>query len=487
MARYYRFAYIPVLLVLIAAVPSFIIADGGHYAQTPHGNSATGVRRDPSLPTGSCAQCHAGHGSSPQDFGLWTANDNSLCFTCHANSLQSYSGQTLYNASGHATSTSNLDGRPVGRCVQCHNPHGKGDSRGLYANMTDNLEEENCFNCHGTGIRPTNAVEVRSDTTKPYSHRVGDFERKHDNDAESTSVAVNPNSRLSGSGRHVECADCHNTHQARSNPRASGSSNIGEMQLGSWGVRPTYINSPWSQPTGYTVQRFQDTTNNYEYYLCLKCHSNWAWGNAAPYTTDGTPQTNIALEINPANPAYHNVTGQIPSLVPSEDSVYGNGSPLGYVSPWGPNSQMGCSDCHAGDPSSTARGPHGSTYNYMLKKRYKAQTGASDNTGTNGTQQDLCFSCHDWNTYSASGSGNGTNFRKDSDNLHRMSAHNQNGCGQCHSAVPHGFNRKHMIVYVTDGAPYFTGGTKGILSYTHANGGAYNKADCTTTPGCHGN
>ncbi len=476
------------LVLTLVTVSVVVTADGGLFTQSTHGNAATGVERDMTLPKGSCAQCHTGHGSNPGDFGLWTANDNSLCFTCHGGSLRSYPGQTLYSSSGHAVSASSLNGRSVGRCVQCHNPHGTGDQQVIFPHLTARLEEETCYTCHGTGFRPTGAADIQSQVNNVYSHRVADTQRKHDDLAESGSAIVNPNPSLSGMNRHVECSDCHNPHYSGATPRQTGSSRISEMLLGSWGVRPVYSAAAWTAPASYVVERFQNTSMEYEYYLCLKCHSAWAWGNAAPYTRDGIAQTDQALEFNPANPAYHNVTGQASSVVPSEDVVYGTTNPPAYVSPWGPNSEMACTDCHASDAGTgNVRSPHGSTFPFMLKKRFKAQVGAMDNTGMSGTQADICFDCHDWNTYGQGGSGgSNTNFRHGSENLHRKSDHARRGCFQCHSAVPHGFNRKHMIVYVTDGPPYFAAGADGILNYTHPSSGSYSESNCSTTAGCHG-
>lgn len=467
-----------IVLLAAASMPIELIADNGYFAQTAHGNPTTGVQRDPAQPRGNCVQCHTGHGQDPQDFGLWTADDNNLCFTCHPNALRTYTGQTLYSACGHAVSTSTLNNQPVGRCVQCHNPHGAGDSRGVFPHSTARLEEQTCYACHGAGFRPTNALDIQTQTIKPYAHRVGNFERLHDDNAEFSSVAVNPNPLLSGANRHVECMDCHNTHFARGTARPAQSSNISEMQLGSWGVRPTYSGTPWTSPTSYVPLSFQDTATNYEYYLCLKCHSNWSWGTSAPYTTDGTQETNVAMEISPANPAYHNVTGQASLSVPAETGGT-------YLSPWTRGSAMACSDCHASDQAPSIRGPHGSTYNFMLKKPFQAKQGLSGNTGTTGTQSHLCFSCHDWNTY-GSGNGNATNYTSNRRNLHLFVNHQTaNGCFQCHSVVPHGFKRKHMIVYVSDGPPYFIGGTNGIMSYTHAIPGQYSRQNCSTTSGCH--
>lgn len=467
------------LLLMAVAIPVIVAADGGFYSQTKHGSPTDGVHRDPAQPTGSCVQCHTGHGQSQQDFGLWVADDNNLCFTCHSSEVGSYSGQTTYSLSGHSISASSVNGRLVGLCVQCHNAHGAGDTGGAYAHLTARSEEQVCFTCHGSGFRPQGAADVQIQVSKRYSHAVASFQRLHDDTAEFGSTISNPNPQLSGPNRHVECADCHNTHYGRTSSRPDRSSNIGDSLLGSWGVRPTYSGAAWTAPTNYVIERFQNTSTEYEYYLCLKCHSNWSWGSVAPFTADGVPETNQAMEFNPANPSYHNATGQPSSAVPAETGG-------AYLGLWDRGSAMACSDCHAGDPSSTARGAHGSTYAFLLKKPFQAKSGVSGNTGTAGTQSHLCFDCHDWNTYGPQGSGSQTNYRKGTDNLHRKSEHRTSlGCFQCHSAVPHGFKRQHMIVYVTDGAPYFVGGTKGITSYTHASPGSYSQSSCATTAGCH--
>jgi len=472
-------------------VPVAVFADGGLYSQTAHGSATQGVQRDLSIPQGNCSQCHEGHGQNGQDFGLWTVNDNNLCFTCHASARGTYSGQTTYASSAHAGSTALYGQRPVGQCVQCHNPHGAGDAAGAFPHLAARHEEETCFTCHGSGIRPAGAKDIRTATTKRYGHDVSMFRRLHDDAAEYGSVGTSPNPRLSGSSRHVECADCHNTHASRSTPRTERSSAIGEAQLGSWGVRPLFTGVPWMAPSGYVVERFQSTATSQESHLCFKCHSSYSWGSAAPMTADGMLQTNTALEVSPGNPSYHNVTGQAEMLVPTEDFVFGSAGPPAYVNQWGPNSQMACSDCHASDASSgDARGPHGSSYPNLLKKRFRAQAGAFDNTGRAGTQADLCFECHDWNTYGEEGVGAATNFRSGGDNLHAKAGHAQAGCFQCHSAVPHGFKRKHMIVYANDGAPYYQSdpvnyATKkgGIEAWAHANGGDYTVNNCKT--GCH--
>jgi predicted CXXCH cytochrome family protein len=479
------------LLLAAIALPVSLFADGGFYTQTKHGSPTLGVQRDLAQPQGDCTQCHTSHGTNPQDFGLWVANDDNLCFTCHATEAGTYSGQTAYSQSGHSVSTVTFNQRPVGLCVQCHNPHGAGDSRGMFPKLTAQLEEKNCYTCHGSSLRPQGAQDIETPSRQRYGHAVANFERLHNDAAEFGSIGGRPNQFLSGASRHVECADCHNTHTGKTAPRLARSSNIGELMLGTWGVRPVFSGTAWIAPSSYVTERFQSTSTELESYLCFKCHSDYAWGNQAPYTADGMLESNNALEFNPNNPAYHNVTGQPELSVPSEDFVFGTASPPAYINQWGPNSAMACSDCHAGDPSTgDVQGSHGSMFSFLLKKRFKAQAGAIDNTGATGTQSDACFDCHDWNTYGQGGTGTATNFRKDTGNLHSLAGHAQAGCFQCHSAVPHGFKRKHMIVYVTDGAPYYqsdpinyTLQKGGIQAYSHQDGGAYTVNSCKA--GCH--
>ena len=458
-------------------------ADGGFYQQTAHGSPKTGVHLDKSLPIAHCGQCHTS-GSGKKKIVQWTANDNSLCYNCHANAQQTYPGQTGYSSAAHATSPATFNKRPVGLCVQCHNPHGAGDARGLFPHLTSRLDAQVCVTCHGSGTRPTQAVDIQTQVTKPFAHAVLNYQRLHDDAKESVSAGAGPQPRLSGAQRHVTCGDCHNPHSGRAQPRPPQSARIGEALLGSWGVRPVYTGTSWTKPGNYLIDHFDDTTHN-EYTLCLKCHSGWAWGNVAPFTAEGTPETDQGLEFNPANPSFHNVSGQDPNAVPTEALVTGTATPPAYVAPWGPKSAMACTDCHAGDTTRGAvRGPHGSIYAALLTKRYAAQVNALDNTGAAGTSTDLCFTCHDWNTYGQDGKGTATNFRAQTINLHAQPSHAKFGCIACHAAVPHGFKRKHMIVYSSDGAPYFRGNAlAGIQAYAPAAGGAYTLGNCTTS--CH--
>jgi predicted CXXCH cytochrome family protein len=507
-------SYVVISLILAVFISAGIFifhtslsnAAGGFYTSGAHGDADTGVYRISGEPLGDCVHCHYEHASydgahisGTDDYLLFTTNDNGLCFAsdgagpCHADQTDTYFGEVIYNNSTHGYTTVTFNGKPVGWCLQCHTPHGEGDNYGIFPNLNRMLEDNVCWQCHDA-FGPADAVNIKAQNDKPYAHNVTMFSRKHDDWDEWEEMTHTPNPKLSGSNRHVECEDCHNDHYSRSGLHTIGNSEIPEVLLGAWGIRPTYGSTPWVTASSYEKVRFVNTTDYLEYYLCLKCHSDWAWGDddsEAPTTTDGTLQTNHAVEFNPNNPSYHNVIGEPAANVPTDDTVIGTTDSLAYIGGWGPNSEMICTDCHSNDESaSLATGPHGSIYNYMLKKRFKAVSGALDNTGQEGTQGDLCFECHDWNTYSKNASGDNTNFYASSGasggrNLHAKPGHSAKaGCFTCHAAVIHGFKRKHFITYEVDGPPYYKGPIgEGLQAWAHNDNRDYTKNDCRAN--CH--
>ena len=66
-----------------------------------------------------------------------------------------------------------------------------------------------------------------------------------------------------------------------------------------------------------------------------------------------------------------------------------------------PTSRMTCADCHGSDNPSDPVGPHGSTNPFILRGTWDSTTGQA------GTQNHLCFMCHDWNVYGATGNAGG--------------------------------------------------------------------------------
>jgi hypothetical protein len=128
---------------------------------------------------------------------------------------------------------------------------------------------------------------------------------------------------------------------------------------------------------------------------------------------------------------------------------------------------MYCSDCHGSETGTTTVvptgnnpwGPHGSSRDFILKGTWDQQTGAS--AAANG----LCFKCHDYTTYATEAGDGGINSgfsdegsRGDgnSNNLHGFHAKRIGRnlqCMWCHTAVPHGWKNKALLVNLNDVGP----------------------------------
>jgi len=405
------------LFVLIAfagfAGAGRLLADSGAFKSSKHSDPVIGAFRDINLPRGNCSQCHLQHDSdAPFDFGLFAPTDNSTCLSsgCHEYEYQwppgnyywSFPGNlpAWYN-SAHGSSSSLFpsgNGRETRLCIQCHNPHGDGDSIwGVYPSATGNLEERGCYSngaiegqgCHGMNgsFRPVGADDIYSQILKSSGHGVTATAKIHSGDWQSTysygRESRVPNSGFfAGSNWHVECVDCHNPHEASSGSHFVGSNEIGPALLGAWGVEP--INGgAWVAPTAFNIVDFNTIVGSMEYQLCFKCHSYFAFGNTPP-----SGFTDNAREFNPANLSYHPVEDTIPTnsyTSPSEINEFIETMEV----PWdnGTHDKMTCGDCHASDNSSDPRGPHGSNNEHIL-------IGSSAPTAF-----ELCTKCHKASVY----------------------------------------------------------------------------------------
>jgi hypothetical protein len=158
---------------------------------------------------------------------------------------------------------------------------------------------------------------------------------------------------------------------------------------------------------------------------------------------------------------------------------------------------MYCSDCHGSNVSSTTSvvpddssapydarkswGPHGSSNNFILKGTWDTSTG-SNNTG-------LCFKCHDYSAYATGNTFDGTNggtrtgfWTTDNGGADGHALHASKigymRCDWCHTAVPHGWKNKAMLVNLNDvGLEVGVDDGSGTASEVRANTtAAYSKA-----------
>ncbi len=378
-----------IALAAFIAGASFSAYAGGVYTQTKHGDSGSGVLRDSNIPKADCRQCHDEHnaGGIANTYALFTANTNALCFTtsgaspCHnsASALGLFQGSTKYGDSSHATDSQTLWPGPdpaarsagdSGKCVNCHSPHGYEDGSGLIPSQSVKREESLCLTCHDSNGPAS--TDIQTDITKTYRHPATNYNGRHSQDEGGTSsnYGTTPTNN-----RHAECVDCHNPHIAAVDSPAPTAPT---MPLSLKGVgRIKVSNGSAGNPPSFTYASPSNTSTPLrEYQICFKCHSSW--------TTQPSGQPDLSVAFNTNNLSYHPVEGQGKNL---------NINPNAFVNGWSDTDKMYCSDCHGSD-SGTVNGPHGSTYNFILKNNY-VQSSGSRTMSSN----EICFNCHRYDTY----------------------------------------------------------------------------------------
>jgi predicted CXXCH cytochrome family protein len=401
--------------VLLAGVAMVAEAKNGAFKHTKHGDAMAGPQRRADQPRGACLQCHdglhamhSGAASPSSDSALFAPNDNDLCLSCHAGPSAGaiFPGGAPWAQGAHARS------QDATRCVTCHDPHGNRDKAGLIPSLLSERDSALCIACHD-GSR---GKDIRRELEKPYRHASG--RNRHQ------AGEITPSSFSTTAGnRHAECVDCHNPHRLDSDPappsppQASNRlANVSRLQVanGGAGAAPTYV---WRTP--------DDGAFANEYEICFKCHSSW--------TTQPPGQSNLAALTNPANASFHPI--QAPGKNPAID-------PAAFVNGYTAQSMVLCTDCHSSDDRSI-RGPHGSSYPYLLKK-----PSATTLTAQPATPEDLCFECHSFATYAATNASDAEQ-RASRFNAPQARGHNFHSgqaripCYACHET--HGSNRPALI------------------------------------------
>lgn len=249
----------------------------------------------------------------------------------------------LYSRSYRETSHGNLANLPKG-CQSCHKGHGIFNTP-LLPSAKDAL----CFRCHGNSLSRETLRQEGFLTSDVFLHDIQrEFEKTYRHPIEITGIhqygEILPETDPS-LPRHAECVDCHHHHYVTKENKHLG-------------LKGTNIDGT----------RITSIVNEYE--VCFNCHSY-----SANLPSD---QTNKADLFNISNPSYHPVVGQgknnsVPSLQP----------PLTTAS------LVRCTDCHGNDDILGPKGPHGSNYMHLLRKRFTDTDGAESEI-----QYELCYTCH---------------------------------------------------------------------------------------------
>jgi len=366
------------VLICLFGVPQ---AFAGVIDETGHGRRGAGALKKPGAPMGTCGQCHTDKSSAVKyPKGLGRENDNGLCYSCHQNEGLSgvFPRPEIYETSDHRTNPRFIWPGPYpparrepnaqGKCLNCHTPHGAKDRLGVIPSLLFAREEDLCVTCHGRG---TAVTDIAREIRKSYSHLSARTSGKHLADE-----GGDPSRYSSATGnRHAACSDCHNAHAVAGDPlppvppRASSrNARVGRVEVvnGVAGSIPTYV-----------FRAASDTsTPALEYEICFKCHSSW--------TIQPPGQQDMARLFNTNNVSFHPV--EAPGKSPAV-------SPLSFTGGRNAMSMIFCGDCHGSDDSAL-KGPHGSRFPGLLKKSYQTRS-----FGGLITKDDLCFVCHNFDTY----------------------------------------------------------------------------------------
>jgi hypothetical protein len=481
--------------------------------------------------------------------GNFSQANDIVCLSCHDKLGQAWSTSAhadsavageIYSATA-STQREFPANLPVWKasCLNCHDTHTVTGARRLLREGTDSLsspktggnaaQEEACYTCHSTdggvlngqGGGSFEVPDIKTDFTTGLTHMpitTDDQPASGETHDISNADLIEDKVKFNNSNRHVECTDCHNPHRVTKNRlfnntgattagthnHAAGHTNIASGVLkGSWGVEPSYGTAqfdPTNFPLLYTIKSGDGGTGastavnsdhvTREYQICLKCHSDYAYGSTPPSlgdsggnTSSGTngmiQYTNQAMEFQA--PVTHR--GQVTTTDSGASAAYSTNNhrswhpvmgPTGrttsirdanannWLSPWNNASDIGnqtmyCSDCHGSDTAAGTSspsggengnpwGPHGSSNNFILKGNWDASTGTNNSN-------DLCFKCHSYTLY-ATDSGGKSGFG-DGDNLHEFHAKKigRLRCSWCHVAVPHGWKNKAFLVNLNDVGP----------------------------------
>ncbi len=432
-----------------------------------------------------CGSCHDPHSDVYPKFLRKPFTEGGygavLCRTCHdkqywstvanmphRDSLNQWNGtgDNPWHVPGHNLANDASSTPRANACESCHQPHGGSDTRLVKSYGKGYGVSEVCLTCHNGNV--ATGKDIEASLNKLYAHPVKDpaYAWRHSPERMGDGKVREQPANL-GNNRHAQCPDCHNPHAVSAGVSpdiddVGGTNNLASNVLkGVWGVEPVWPGN-WGQVISFTeVDDIQ-----YQYQLCLKCHSYYAFGTNPPMDPwgqmRGTGQlTDQAIEFNPNNESYHPVVapGKNDFIMNTVNGVIDySGSLLGNLTP---GSTMTCADCHSDDaytgPAGTVpKGPHGSDNWPMLRAPWSSLTGST------GTLNDLCFKCHDNTVYGAgviSSDGSKTGFSIDgSYSLHYVHGRVFNKpCMTCHAAVPHGWKRRALLVFgrtTPDPAPY---------------------------------
>lgn len=436
-----------------------------------------------------CTTCHDPH----QEFidptaGKFLVKSNAksaMCTTCHVKAGWMQSAHRQPPDGTEDMSYTEAKGAHTGYlgvsnngCESCHKPH----TAGVAQRLLKSNETDLCYTCHDGSV---DRKDMKSEfVAKFYRHPVTAAPSVHDASERPQSAKYPMPETASGQPRHVECADCHDSHY--SGPDTP--------------VQPPLAPGPVAGARGQTADNAFAPHAVNEYEVCFKCHGDSA---NKPQLNDAS-DAGIGYGRNPKRQydagslnafntryefqimtSYHPVTrprnlslAEVPSLRATAP-VSPGGTPLTGRAPLSPTSYIYCSDCHNSDSGrnlgsgTLPEGPHGSNIPHILERQNALEApalngGSSAGVAYSATSYGLCDKCHDVQ---------GSVLRDVSFKLHNDHVVTQHAaCATCHD--PHASESPMLINF--DKA-VVAPSSAGQLQYTRTGPG---HGTCSLT--CHG-
>lgn len=408
--------------------------------------SNTEIKDDTTFPSGvkldknkelQCTACHDAHGNGYPKFMVASLENGTLCAACHDKRYwdtmpSTHSTSTaVWNGTGENPWHEDMgaigfddDTPALQSCLACHRSHGGVSGMSLLKGVNPSTgttvdEEWTCLNCHNGNVASKDMVPIFDSIS---SHDVKGTYGLHVPSRETAGDPVRETAANLGLNRHAECADCHNSHGTMDGNHFIGGVNgniIAPNLLGSWGVKPFPWGAAGNPALTYLVVDFITTvpgSDNLEGYLCIKCHSYYAYGTVPPRVPSGNADRSLVNQSDPTedfninNMAFHPVFGQGKNRPPVGANPnwplngLGLSNTFRYVDFPGIGARTGfynvthdstitCSDCHSSSSTSDPQGPHGSFNKWILRS----------NETTLGTLNNFCYDCHRRNVYGDEG------------------------------------------------------------------------------------
>ncbi len=153
-------------------------------------------------------------------------------------------------------------------CENCHTPHAAGTKPQL---LNFAKTEDNCLVCHNGNVAAKNLTgRVQQAQHSPHPRHL--------------LAARRGGRRMSPSGRHVSCVDCHNPHAARS----AASTSLG-------------LSGSLAQVKGVTAGGGPVQVASHEYEICFRCHAE-SGSRSTSRISASSPSPTPASSSTPATP-----------------------------------------------------------------------------------------------------------------------------------------------------------------------------------------